>query len=515
MKTPDTRTLRILLPGLYLTLLTVCCGVFAYFAFTYFQRISTASEEEITRSAALTRVRENLDQAVRAADAASSHPSAPVEEELLRRAAAFRRSASELNDLKSGDGSQKAELLADARRLQTYAASQAALTAHLADPDAAAERREVSALLNAMLSSAAGTLRLMENASAEDLRAHSKPGRGFFVRAGWYFLLFLIFSALFLLAGFFLITHQIRRALKTLSIGTRELRTGNLDYRFREITPDEIGQVKYDFNLMARRIEKQSGELLAANAELRTQAEQLIEAHQHQDRFLSNMSHELRTPLNSIIGFSELLETRAGHLTTEKQRTYAKRILTAAEHLLALITSLLDLAKSGAGTLRALAVEFDLSSAALEVCSLLAPLAEKKGLTLETDIEKGLFLNADPRMIRQILINLLGNAIKYTLTGGVKVRLKNSPASCLLEVEDTGIGIPAEEQGNLFRDFHRVGNAARIAVDGVGIGLVLSRRLAALNHASIRFVSTEGKGSTFTLELPPAAPKNAVTDGAP
>lgn len=509
MKIPSTRTLRIILPLLYLISVLVCGGVFAYFAFEHFYE--TFPGEEIAYSGILTQTRKDLDRAVRAAAMASAHPALSVREELWRRVVAFRRSAAALSDSIPGNA-PALELLSGARRLQTYAASAGALLPFLSDPDAAEEYREATELLNGLLSSSADTLRLKEEAFAERSRIHSKPEMEFFLRAGLYFLLFLIFSALFLLSVFFLIIGQIRSSLKTLSIGTRELRTGNLDYRFREITPDEIGQVKYDFNLMARRIEKQSKELLAANAGLRTQAEQLIVANQHKDRFLSNMSHELRTPLNSIIGFSELLETRAGNLATEKQRSYAKRILSAADHLLVLITSLLDLAKSGAGTLQAFPAEFDLSAAVLEICSLLAPLAEKKDLTLETEVEKDLLLTADPRMIRQICINLLGNAIKYTLKGGIKVRLKNSHSACLLEIEDTGIGIPEEEQCNLFRDFHRGENAVGIAVDGVGIGLVLSRRLAELNHASIRFVSTAGKGSIFTLELPPAVKRDAVTD---
>lgn len=335
-------------------------------------------------------------------------------------------------------------------------------------------------------------------------------------------------SAVFFLAAFFfvllippLIRRSMRKSLLTLSEGTKTLRGGNLGFRFREITPDEIGEVKYDFNMMARRIEMQSTELLRANEELRRQAEDLIEAHQHKDRFLSNMSHELRTPLNSIIGFSELIGERAERLGPEKLRSYSKRILTAAEHLLSLITSLLDLAKSDAGTLKPVFSNFDLSFAVAEMAAMLRPLAEKKSLTLETEIEKDLQVFADQRMIKQIFINLLGNAIKFTEKGGIRVRLyrekgpsssssssstaADTPAAVgaiLLEVEDTGIGIPEEEIKHLFRDFHRVDNGPAHMVDGVGIGLALSRRLAALHGASIRVRSRYGEGSVFTLALP-------------
>ncbi len=306
--------------------------------------------------------------------------------------------------------------------------------------------------------------------------------------------IFLFLFAGLMLAGYMLISRHLRKALQSLRDGTRELRTGNLDFRFKKITPDEIGEVKYDFNMMARRIEH-------ANQGLRDQAEKLLQAHQHKDRFLSNMSHELRTPLNSIVGFSELIEARSEKLPPEKVKGYAVRIQTAAAHLLSLITALLDLAKSGAGTLKAVPAEFDLSFAVREMTEMLTPLAHRKGLTVCEEIEDGLNLTADARMIRQIFINLFSNAVKYTFEGTVTVRLSQTDTGYLLEVADTGIGIPAEEQKFIFQDFHRVESAAKLAVDGAGIGLALSRRLAALNHGTLRFTSTEGKGSSFILEL--------------
>ncbi len=312
---------------------------------------------------------------------------------------------------------------------------------------------------------------------------------------------FLLLFTLVLLSGYMLISRHLRKALQTLRDGTKELRTGNLEFRFKKITPDEIGEVKYDFNMMARRIEQQSGELRTANRELREQAEKLIEAHQHKDRFLSNMSHELRTPLNSIVGFSELIEARAEKLSPEKLKGYAGRILTAASHLLSLITALLDLAKSGAGTLKAVPAEFDLTFAIREMCDMLTPMAEKKGLTVHAEIEDGLYLNADARMIRQIFINLFSNAVKYTFSGSITIRLYQTEQSYVLSITDTGIGIPQSEQKHIFQDFHRVESAAKLVVDGVGIGLALSRRLAVLNRGTLRFTSTEGSGSTFTLEL--------------
>ncbi len=303
------------------------------------------------------------------------------------------------------------------------------------------------------------------------------------------------------LTGLWRLGRLQQNTLRTMCEGTKALSRGDLEYRFKDITPDEMGQLKFDFNAMARQLQKQAEELHQANRELRKQAKNLQEAHRHKDRFLSNMSHELRTPLNSIIGFSELLEARAGKLPPEKQEAYAKRILTAAGHLLDLITALLDLAKSGAGKLVPSPVELDLSRTILEMCDILAPLAERKKLEVKQEITPGLQIMADARMVRQIFINLFSNAVKYTERGCITVRVLEKDSAPLLEIEDTGIGIPEKDQPKLFQDFYRVESADINAVEGVGIGLALSRRLAALNNAELSFTSREGLGSAFTLSF--------------
>ena len=311
----------------------------------------------------------------------------------------------------------------------------------------------------------------------------------------------LLVAVCIILAGHWRLGKLQQETLRTMCEGTKALSRGDLEYRFKDITPDEMGQLKFDFNVMARQLQKQSEELQQVNRELRKQTKNLQEAHRHKDRFLSNMSHELRTPLNSIIGFSELLEARAGKLPPEKQEAYAKRILTAAGHLLDLITALLDLAKSGAGKLVPSPVELDLSQTILEMCDILTPLAERKKLEVKQEITPGLHITADARMVRQIFINLFSNAVKYTEQGSVTVRVRERESALLLEIEDTGIGIPEKDQPKLFQDFYRVESADINAVEGVGIGLALSRRLAALNHGEITFVSKEGFGSKFTVSF--------------
>ena len=319
-------------------------------------------------------------------------------------------------------------------------------------------------------------------------------------------LLFFLFSFLFVFGSFALMGRVLKSSLQSLGSGTREFRNGNMGYRFREITPDEIGQVKYDFNIMAHRLSAQAKSLQSANLELRNQAEKLIAAHQHKDRFLSNMSHELRTPLSAIIGFSELLSDRAEKLSPEKIRSHAGRIQTAAQHLFDLIVSLLDLAKSGAGVLKPVFSDFDMAAAIRESAALLIPQAEKKSLVVHLDLPDALMVHADQRMIKQIFLNLFGNAIKYTSSGSVSVSLAEENGTVILSVADTGIGIPESEHRNLFTDFYRVDHGPDFLADGVGIGLALSRRLAVLHGGEITFESKEGQGSTFRFRSPGLSP---------
>jgi len=493
MHSPNTRTLRLILPAVYLLAVIAFCSVSAWLAVRHFQCAENGADNLAGRLEAVSNCRAMLDHAVHAFFGLASKDRSPAAaDEMYRRSVDLGNAASRL-----------AELIPDDPVCTEFSASSARI-AERAEALLTQKNESAAFELEPMLSSASDTFRIIEKTTVSESVALARPDDDFFSRTLLSSEIFVILFALLLLAGYAAVSRQFRKALTTLSDGTKELRSGNLDYRFREITPDEIGQVKYDFNMMARRIEKQSDELKSANTELRDQAEKLIEAHQHKDRFLSNMSHELRTPLNSIIGFSELIEARSENLPKEKLKSYTTRILTAANHLLSLITALLDLAKSGAGTLKAVPVDFDLSAAISEMCEMLAPLAAKKNLQFRQEIEPDLHLTADPRMIRQIFINLFGNAVKYTFDGFVAVRLENTPEACLMEVEDSGMGIPEKEQKNLFRDFYRTESASRQIVDGAGIGLALSRRLAELNGGSIRFASTEGKGSVFTLVLPHA-----------
>ncbi|MFZ2658023.1 MAG: HAMP domain-containing sensor histidine kinase [Victivallales bacterium] len=325
----------------------------------------------------------------------------------------------------------------------------------------------------------------------------------FFSNLQYLLVLFFVLTAIFSVAASFLFGYILRSSLRELSEGTKEISSGNLKYRFEDIQHDEIGSVMHDFNSMARRLEQQKLALEKINRELEEKATQLIEAHKHKDRFLANMSHELRTPLNSIIGFSELIikkcEVPDGD---QKLLSHSRRILSAAEHLLDLISDLLEVAKVDAGVLKPSFSEINLSNCIRNIILMLKPISEQRGLALNSNIADEVKITADERLIKQILINLINNSIKFTHQGAVTVNLQVSKGNAVIDVVDTGIGIAEDDQKRIFKDFHRVETGLTSNYEGVGLGLTLSKRLVELHGGKITVKSGLGNGSTFTVAIP-------------
>jgi PAS domain S-box-containing protein len=224
------------------------------------------------------------------------------------------------------------------------------------------------------------------------------------------------------------------------------------------------------------------------------------------DRFLASMSHELRTPLNAVIGFTGTLLMKLPGPLTDEQSKQLQTIRSSAKHLLSLLNDLLDLAKIGSGKITLSVEPVVFQSVADEVCTALRPVAEQKGLELKATVPEGqLVINTDRRALRQILFNLINNAIKFTERGEVRIVLDrhndNGSSWTEFSVHDTGIGIRPEDQPRLFEAFSQLeGNLRRS--EGAGLGLQLSRKLAELLGGKISFKSEYGKGSTFTLFLP-------------
>ena len=221
--------------------------------------------------------------------------------------------------------------------------------------------------------------------------------------------------------------------------------------------------------------------------------------------FLANMSHELRTPLNGVIGFSELLEAEHFGPLTDRQRIYVQNILVSGRHLLTLVNDILDLSKVEAGKLNLSREWTSLEHIADGVMSIVKPLADKRGVVVELSLQPNLpDLLADPVRLKQVLYNLLSNGIKFTPRGGkviIRARLLEG-GRVSVDVEDSGVGIAAEDMPRLFREFEQIDQPDGNKQEGTGLGLALTKRLVEMHGGEVTVRSEVGKGSCFRVILP-------------
>ena len=237
--------------------------------------------------------------------------------------------------------------------------------------------------------------------------------------------------------------------------------------------------------------------------EIEEKSRQLEVASRHKSEFLANMSHELRTPLNAIIGFSEVLSERMFGEVNDKQAEYLGDILESGRHLLSLINDILDLSKIEAGRMELELTEFQLPDAIENALSLVKERAHRRGIVLMRTIDDHLgVVRADERKVKQVLLNLLSNALKFTPEGGqIDVRAQVHDGETEISVRDTGVGIAPEDQGAMFEEFRQVGTASK-KVEGTGLGLAISRKFVELHGGRIWVQSQVGKGSRFAFTLP-------------
>jgi signal transduction histidine kinase len=286
------------------------------------------------------------------------------------------------------------------------------------------------------------------------------------------------------------------------------------------------------FVLVVRRFRVQAHRLQERSRELEHLSTELIRVNKMKSEFLANVSHELRTPLNAIVGFVDLLREGVYGELTPKQAGPVQRIEASASHLRHLVDQILDLAKMAAGRLEVHSEPIDLRPFILDVASEVEPLVNEKSLHLSLALSSALpRVRTDATHLRQIVLNLLGNAVKYTNVGTISVRTKvfsasdpsipalikatqDAPVSTArpwiaIQVCDTGIGIAKNDQARVFDEFEQINAGPRgdSMNRGTGLGLPISRRLARLLGGDVTVESELGQGSTFTVWLPGEAPQ--------
>jgi signal transduction histidine kinase len=248
--------------------------------------------------------------------------------------------------------------------------------------------------------------------------------------------------------------------------------------------------------------------------EIQEKSRQLAEASERKSQFLASMSHELRTPLNAIIGLTEMMVSNAARFGTEKALEPLRRVNAAGTHLLSLINEVLDLSKIEAGKLELNPEPVDLARLIDEVIGTAGQLAEKNQNRLIVEAQENLgALTADSMRLKQILLNLLSNACKFTKEGEVALRVRKVADGrewVELAVADTGIGMTAEQQAKLFQDFTQADSLTARRYGGTGLGLAITRKLARMMGGDVTVSSEPGKGSVFKVRLPVhAAPRAA------
>ena len=259
---------------------------------------------------------------------------------------------------------------------------------------------------------------------------------------------------------------------------------------------------------LERKVQEATAELAEQNELLRRQHIELEQASALKSQFLANMSHEFRTPLNAILGYTHMLLNNVTGQVTDPQRKSLTRIDSNSRHLLALINDILDITRIEAGRMPLNATSFGIGELFDEVLAELEPIIKRSNLAVTTKVRGQVpTLRSDRQKVKQVVLNLLSNALKFTPAGSVTMTASYDAKAkqVAIAVKDTGVGIPAEDHAKVFEDFRQLDSSPARGYGGTGLGLSICRRLANILGGSIELDSTPGKGSTFILRLPAKA----------
>ncbi len=325
-----------------------------------------------------------------------------------------------------------------------------------------------------------------------------------------------------------MLVNRMTQPLYALAQVMQQAEQGATGIRAEVKGPKEILHMAEAFNQMMAALEERDRRLqeqkAALESEVAIRTQEIVQARdaalaasRYKSEFLANMSHELRTPMNAIIGYTEMviedLEMEGGH---EEMVEDLRRVLNAAHHLLSLLNSILDLAKIEAGRMELHIEEVNLSELIREVTDTIRPMMAKNHNQLEVEVEGNGPLAIDSGKLRQILLNLLSNAAKFTQEGKVVLRVKQRPDELFIQVSDTGVGMSQDQQSLIFEEFRQADMSPTRSYQGTGLGLAITRRFCELMGGTIEVESAPGKGSTFTVRIPlPVGRVEAEAEEAP
>jgi signal transduction histidine kinase len=303
------------------------------------------------------------------------------------------------------------------------------------------------------------------------------------------------------------LTHRMVTPIRTLQEGAARIGAGDLGHRIDLNTGDELETLGEEFNQMTARLQESHANLEekveSRTHELAEALGQLEIASKHKSEFLANMSHELRTPLNAILGYTELILDKIYGDVPDKIKEVLERLEKNGRHLLGLINDVLDLSKIEAGQLTLSLNDYSMQEVVHTVVNSVESLASEKNLALRISVASDLTVGkGDEQRIVQVFLNLVGNAIKFTEEGEVKVEVTSSNSKFLVAVSDTGPGLSEADQQRIFEEFHQADSSSTKKKGGTGLGLAISKKIVAMHGGRIWVESSPGQGSTFWFTLP-------------